>query len=515
MNKKYFSVCLLTLASVWTFYACSKSFLNRKPIGQYTMETYYTDSSHALAGLVGVYDVIGWAATFDRMFWDLGDGATDDSPFGLQRDDGSPPYVGITPIPDYTNVKYAELSPAMQRLYQGHYEGIYRANLFISQLGKSSVSESVKNRFIAEAKSLRALHYFMLVNYYGTVPLYTEPVDPVDPKTKQLERSPVDAVYAQIEKDLTEALPFLPSKAQTASENMLGRVTIGAANALLAKVYLFEKKYPEAVSAAQAVIDGGEYDLNPDYHANFIQASANGIESVFEIQHNDNSTTDNGGGWSSDSFDGSSTPVEVQCGGWGQNAPSADLYSTFENGDIRRQYTCPTATDLIDGAAMCGTPAQPSMGKHIIPGTDISLQARPDVVPLNWVLIRYAEVLLIKAEALAAQASGTAPADAITALMKVRDRAGLTTPTESDFSAYSGQDFLRYVRLERRKELGMEAWRLFDLRRYGTDSLRNALIRVGKINTTDRPWDDKYMLFPIPQSEIDLSGGVVTQTPGY
>lgn len=506
-------ICIASLI----VYSCKKSFIDRKPIGQYTIETYFTTEERAFQGVVGVYDVMGWNRTFDKMFWAMGDGASDDTPVGLNRDDGSPPYVGINPVVDYTNVGAAKLSPAMENMYRGFYEGIYRANLVIKALEQSTTLDQTKiKRFLAEVKTLRAIYYFMLVNYYGGVPLYTTPINPGDESSVTLPRATVREVYDLIENDLKASIADMPTKAQTISENMAGRLTKGATRTLLAKVYLFDKKYAESAAAAQEVISSGEYILNPDYYANFVQSTTNGVESVWEIMRAEN-YTDNGGGWGADSFDGTGTPVAVACGGWGQNSPSGDLFRQFEQGDIRRQYTTTLATDVLQGIQMCGTSDAPGMAKHVIPGKKEGDFPRSDIIALNWILFRYADVLLMRAEALAAQASPTSPApmDAINLLLQVRNRAQLNTPTAADFQTYTAEQLLRYIRNERRKELGMEAWRLFDLRRWGVDSTRNALMRVGKINTTDRPWKDHYMLFPLPQSEIELSKGAVIQNPGY
>lgn len=516
-NNKYLALFLVTSLTCCAliFYGCKKSFLDRKPIGQYTIETYFTTKERAFQGVVGIYDVMGWNRTFDKMFWAIGDGGSDDSPIGLNRDDGSPPYVGINSVVDYTNVAAAKLSPAMENVYNGFYEGIYRANVVISGLKGAPIPESNKNRFAAEAKTLRAIYYFMLVNLYGGVPLYTTPINPGDPTAVALPRATVRAVYDQIEKDLVESIPDLPTKATTKSENMIGRLTKGAAGTLLAKAYLFDKKFIESAAAAQAVIALGEYSLNPDYYANFVQATSNGSESVWEIQRVEN-YTDNGGGWGPDSFDGTGTPVAVTCGGWGQNAPSADLFQKFEAGDKRRQYTATLESDVLQGVQMCGTPQSPGMAKHVIPGKKEGDFPRSDVVALNWVLFRYSDVLLIRAESLAAVGTtAPAPAEAIDLLFQVRSRAGLTSPSKADFQTYTSEGLLRYIRSERRKEFGMEAWRLFDLRRWGADSLQNALRRVDKINNTNRPWKDFYLLYPLPQSEIELSKGAVTQNPGY
>ena len=505
----------ITLSCI-IIYGCKESFIDRKPIGQYTIETYFTTEERAFQGVVGVYDVMGWNRTFDKMFWALGDGGSDDTPIGLNRDDGSPPYVGINPIVDYTNVSAAKLSPAMENLYRGFYEGIYRANVVIDGLQKSTIEKTKVDRFLAEVKTLRAMYYFMLVNYYGGVPLYTTPINPGDESSVKLGRATVRELYDLIENDLKESVPNLPTKAQTASENMLGRLTRGAALTLLTKAYLFDKKYAEAASTALQVINSGEYALSSDYYTNFMQSTSNGVESIWEIMRAEN-YTDNGGGWGADSFDGTGTPVAVACGGWGQNAPSGDLFRQFEAADVRRKYTTTLETDVLQGVKMCGTPDAPGMAKHVIPGKKEGDFPRSDIIALNWVLFRYADLLLMRAEALAAAApaNSAAPADAVNLLVQIRNRAGLTNPTAADFQAYTAVQLLRFIRSERRRELGMEAWRLFDLRRWGADSMKNALMRVGKINTTDRPWKDAYLLFPFPQSEIELSKGAVKQNDGY
>jgi hypothetical protein len=515
-NKRIFAVFTGITIVCTIIYGCKKSFIDRKPIGQYTIETYFTTEERAFQGVVGVYDVLGWNRTFDKMFWSLGDGGSDDTPIGLNRDDGSPPYVGINPVVDYTNVSAAKLSPAMENNYKGFYEGIYRANVVIGALQKSTIDEAKKNRFLAEAKTLRALYYFMLVNYYGGVPLYTTPINPGDESSVTLPRASIREVYDVIEGDLKESVANLPTKAQTASENMLGRLTRGAGLTLLTKAYLFDKKYAEAASTAQQVISSNEYSLNSDFYANFVQATTNGVESILEVMRAEN-YTDNGGGWGADSFDGTGTPVAVGCGGWGQNSPSGDLFRQFEATDVRRKYTTTLETDVLMGVQMCGTPDAPGMAKHIIPGKKEGDFPRSDIISLNWVLFRYADVLLMRAEALAAAAGGStpAPADAVNLLVQIRNRAGLSNPTAAQFQGYTSEQLLRFIRSERRRELGMEAWRLFDLRRWGADSTKNALIRVGKINTTDRPWNDAYLLYPLPQSEIELSQGAVIQNPGY
>jgi starch-binding outer membrane protein, SusD/RagB family len=526
MKKRFLFYVTFLSISLMVVYGCEKNFLDRKPKGQFAIETYFTTDKRALEGVVGVYDPIGWERTFDKMFWALGDGGSDDNRFGVGHDDGVPPLLGITIVTDYGNMKSASISPAFDVMYKGYYEGIYRANLVVKALNDqgTNINASLKKRLVAECKSLRALYYFMLVNYYGGVPLFTDPIDPLNAASAKLPRASATQVYDQVQKDLTDALPDLPTKSVVFAEDMKGRFTKGAAYALLAKCYLYQKKYTECITAANNVIATGEYALNADYFDNFRVTNPNSGESVLEIQHNQNSAVDNGGGWGADAFDGSTGALKMdRCfGGFGQNIPSQDLFNAFSTDDKRRKYVAGTVNDTIDGVTMCGASgADASMVKFILLGLNnpYRVVGRDDVSAINRVLIRYADVLMMKAEAVAAASSPTAiaPADAVNILTQIRSRAGLAVPTFAAFSAYTAEQLLRYIRAERRRELGMEGWRLFDLRRWGADSCKNALIRVGKISLTDptKIWKDAYLLYPVPQSEIDLSGGVVVQNPGY
>jgi starch-binding outer membrane protein, SusD/RagB family len=528
--KKIFLYTASLLLVLIIGYSCKKSFLDRQPIGQEVIETYFTTEKRAMEGIVGVYDPLGWDKTFDRMFWCLGDGATDDNNLGISRDDDNNAgtnYVQINIAADYSNMNAIKLSPAFGIMYKGYYDGIYRANLMIKILNdpKTTISDASKKRFIAEAKTLRAVYYFMLVNYYGGVPLFTDALNPQDAENVKLPRSSATQVYAQIEKDLTEAIVDLPKKSVTISEGMLGRVTKGSAYGLLSKVYLYQKKYTECVTAANNLTALGEYNLHTDYFSNFRVTEPNGSESILEIQHNNNSTIiNNVENWGADGYDGSSASNTMNAcfGGYGFNRPSGNLYSSFEPTDTRRKFVAAVTGDVVDGVTFpCGDPTNASIVKFTLLGLNnpLAVPGRPDVAPINRVLIRYTDVLMMKAEALCAAAAPTAsaPAEAVTALVQIRNRGGLNTPSTATFLTYTSNQLLSAIRQERRREFGMEGWRLFDLHRWGIDSTKNALIRIGKIDNavSTKIWKDAYMLYPLPQSEIDISSGAVTQNPGY
>jgi starch-binding outer membrane protein, SusD/RagB family len=528
--KKIFLYTASALLILVIGFSCKKSFLDRKPIGQEVIETYFTTEKRALEGIVGVYDPLGWDKTFDRMFWCLGDGATDDNNLGASREDAvgaGTNYVQINIAAEYTNMKAVSLSPAFSIMYKGYYDGINRANLMIKILNdpQTTISDAAKKRFVAEAKTLRAIYYFMLVNYYGGVPLFTDALNPQDPTTIKLPRSTAAQVYVQIEKDLNEAIPDLPKKSVTVSEAMVGRMTKGTAYGMLVKAYLYQKKYTECVAAANSLTALGEYTFNTDYFANFRATAPNGSESILEVQHNNNSiTVNNVEGWGADGYDGSSASNTMNScfGGYGFNRPSSNLFNSFVATDTRRKFVAAVNGDVVDGVTFpCGDPGTPSIVKFTLLGLNnpLLVPGRADVAPINRVLIRYSDVLMMKAEALCAGTlpATIAPAEAVAILVQIRNRGGLTTPNSAAFSAYTANQLLSAIRQERRREFGMEGWRLFDLHRWGIDSTKNALITIGKIDNAvpTKIWKDAYMLYPLPQSEIDISGGAVVQNPGY
>jgi starch-binding outer membrane protein, SusD/RagB family len=529
MKKIFLYTASLLLVLVIGF-SCKKSFLDRKPIGQEVIETYFTTEKRALEGIVGVYDPLGWDKTFDRMFWCLGDGATDDNNLGASRDDAvgaGTNYVQINIAAEYTNMRAIPLSPAFSIMYKGYYDGINRANLMIKILNdpQTTISDVAKKRFVAEAKTLRAIYYFMLVNYYGGVPLFTDALNPQDATTIKLPRSSAAQVYAQIEKDLNEAIVDLPKKSVTITEGMVGRMTKGTAYGMLVKAYLYQKKFTESVTAANSLTALGEYNFNADYFANFRATAPNGSESILEVQHNNNAiTVNNVEGWGADGYDGSSASNTMNAcfGGYGFNRPSGNLYNSFTATDTRRKYVAAVNGDVVDGITFtCGDPTNASIVKFTLLGLNnpLLVPGRADVAPINRVLIRYSDVLMMKAEALSAAAAptATAPSEAVSILVQIRNRGGLTIPTAATYATYTADQLLSAIRQERRREFGMEGWRLFDLHRWGIDSTKNALIRIGKIDNAvpAKIWKDAYMLYPLPQSEIDISGGAVIQNPGY
>lgn len=345
---------------------------------------------------------------------------------------------------------------------------------------------------------MRAYFYFKLVRWFGDVPLILEPLEPAE---YQQARSPAGEVHAQIEQDLMDAINSLPPRAQYASAD-LGRVSQGTAEGLLAKVYLTQGDFAAAETHALGVINSGEYSLLERYADNFLPVGENSIESLFEVQATALET--GGAGSQYNEVQGVRGTPNL---GWGFNRPSDDLILAYEPGDPRRE-----ATILYPG--------------EVLPDGSARVEDNPNIVnerfnqkawvpahsggngngPGNIRILRYADVLLIAAEAL--NENGQA-AQALTYLNAVRERARqglngiLPDITETDQAALR-----EIIWHERRVELAMEQQRWFDLQRQG---------RAGDVlRALDKAFvDNKHELLPIPQTEIDLSGGQLLQNQGY
>jgi hypothetical protein len=219
--------------------------------------------------------------------------------------------------------------------WTGYYQGIYRANVAITNIPSVDMDEDLRARLVGENKFLRAYYYFFLVRAYGGVPLITEPLQPGE---YFQARNTAEEVYAQIEQDLTDAIAVLPEKSEYAASDM-GRATKGAARSLLAKVHLFQGEYADALDQAEAVINSGEYSLYPDYQQIFWPEGENSSESVFEVQAialEGGTNAPRGGGVQYPVTQGVRGTPNL---GWGFNTPSPDLEASYEPGDPRLQAT--------------------------------------------------------------------------------------------------------------------------------------------------------------------------------
>jgi len=399
-------------------------------------------------------------------------------------------------------LSYSPTSLSVIEVWDANYTGIGRCNQAIFNVPTfvdAGLDANLANRLVGEAKFLRALFYFNLVRCYGDIPkidrVYSgeEAGQIYDDYTN----TPKAEIYALIEEDLRDAASRLPAKSAYEAKD-LGRATKGAAQALLAKVYLYEQKWSEALASANEVINSNEYGLEPDYAKLWRQSTENGTESIFEIQGQNGAE-----GWAVGGYantQGPRGPVVDGYNGWGFNTPSDDLEAAYEPGDVRKAGTILyVGQTLWDGALVESASNTKYNYKAYVS------QTQEDNYDAWWSnknirVLRLGEMYLIKAEA-ANELGNTA--EAVAALNTIRTRAGLANTT-----ATSQGDLREAIYRERRVEMAMEHDRWFDLIRTGR---AGQVMRAHGKNFVD----GKSEVFPIPQKHIDLSGGKLVQNPGY
>lgn len=407
-------------------------------------------------------------------------------------DKGSTPSDTGTDKHKMDNLTFDASDISFADVWDGRYEGIYRANNAIFYLDQLDIDESLKNRLLGEVKFLRAFWYFDLVRCFGGVPVVVEKIDLNDVEAINnivFTKKTKEEVYAQIELDLQDAVAALPLKSQY-GPNDLGRATKGAAQALLAKVYLYQQKWTDAYNMSGEVIASGEYDLMDNYADVWREIGENQEESVFEVQ----ATLTKGLIGYTDVQGPRGTPDL----GWGFNTPSIGLVNSYEEGDLRKEATVMFVPGVLwDGFIAPSTWNNPRYNyKAYQSSIAESWNGNKGETAKNLRLLKYSDVMLIRAEA-AFQAGMAGEAEDL--INELRVRAGLNEKT-----GITLQDIYN----ERRWEMAMEHDRWFDLVRTG--QAQAAMAAAGK---TFIP--GTHEVFPIPQAQIIASGGRLIQNNGY
>jgi hypothetical protein len=401
---------LVAVALTGLLFAGCDSFLQKEPLGELSTESFFQNEADALAATNATYSMLRSFNVHVFSWLGMTDIVSDQTTKGSTPSDASF-------LLAFDNLEWNASNQAFSGVWQGYYQGVYRANVAIQNLPDVDMEEDLKTRLIGENKFLRAYFYFFLVRAFGDpdenlgVPLITEPLEPGE---FQQPRATFDEIYDLIEQDLTEAAEVLP---ETYPSSELGRATQGAARSLLAKVHLFQGEYDSALQQAETVINSGTYSLEPEYGFIFTVNGEFSSGSIFEVQ---NIELQEGGG--------SSQYAQVQGVrgfpnlGWGFNQPSDHLETLYEPGDPRQQATILYPLEIVeDGADVVvhinpNIPNQQYNEKAQIPLSTVSAGDNP----VNIRRLRYADVLLIAAEA-AAQTGD--PGTARTYLNQVRERA--------------------------------------------------------------------------------------------
>lgn len=391
---------------------------------------------------------------------------------------------------DINNFTFTSTNGGPNGLWKYDYEGIKRTNIAIGFLTKpdieaiTGISAARKNQLLGEAYFLRAHYYFSLVTNFGDVPLILGSVQTYQEAFDFAVRAKKSLVWDSIKSDLALAKGLL-SNSKYSSTTEKWRVSKGSAIALQAKSALYTEKWSEVITLVDELAPLG-YSLNANFFDNFSTAKEyTDNEVIFSYNHQSNTTPRSG--------NGICAPL-----GWGFFAPSTNFLNSFEPNDPRKLYT-------VDA---------PNQNVNKILGTLDGGNKGNDDAPTNKVYMRYADALLWKAEALNETGDYSG---AITIINQIRARArttvnalGLVPPSgtlldranSSDKSVVKG-----WLISERRAELGFENQRMLDLKRWGI--AKAVMIAHGK------NFQDRHMLYPIPQSEIDASAGLLIQNPGY
>lgn len=503
-NKK-FCVVLLTLTVFSVLAGCKRDFLDRAPQGKYTSDNYpYPKGSGPFDGeIFAIYEVLrsydasgsGFIAATGIRSDDADKGSTStDGPTSLEMDNFT-----ITP----TNV-------LVNDLWRGYFNVVNKCNIVLDKVAKDEDPGTPAESKVfaeAEAKFLRGYAYFMLVRFFGRVPLVDKLYD--DPVSQSnVPQSDPAAIYALIESDLKFAGANLPVTVDVSK--FPGRATKGAANGMLAKVYLTRQNWAMAMSSAGMVMNSGQYDLSTPYDDIFKEVGENSKESVFEIQATANLSEKRLYGSQFASIQGVRGTGNWNLG-WGFNIPNTRLEAAYETNDPRKARTFLYA----GGTSVYGETVPASLPNtrynHKVHSNPATRNALLDNFSywMNIRILRYADVVLMYAEAANELGGAANTTAALDALNSVRKRARGNNATILPNITTTDQGALRdIIRHERRIELAMEHDRFFDLVRWGTASV--AFQEAGKAFVPG-----KHELLPIPLAQIDISKGVLTQNFGY
>ncbi len=475
--KRYIFLPIIILALL----VSCEDYLEFPPEGEIPQEQFFNSQDDAQQAVNAMYGYLrSWnISAFSYLI--LGSLPSDEILKGSSPGDGS--WAN-----DYDNFLHTKTQGQIKDFWTGRYEGINLSNQVITNIPDIEMDGGMKSRMIAEATFMRAFHYYYLVRAYGGVPLIKEvPAGP-----EGLVRTTLEETWDFIESDLRSAIPELP---ETIPSSEFGRATRWVAKGLLAKVLMYKEEWTDCKSVSDDIINNGPFDLYPDFYQLFRPEQEFCEESLFEIV----ATQVPGEGGLSNSQFAETQAVRGQFG-WGWFVPTDELADAFDDaGDtVRKKVTIiykgdvTDDGDLIEGVdVMEGVDLPRYNGKVYVP-TRIDRVTGPYGCDQNVRILRFADILLINAEA-ASHTGG----DVATPLNRVRIRANL---------APIGNPSLEDVWEERRLELAGEQDRYWDLLRTGQAA--SVLAKYGFQS-------GKHEWYPIPQTEIDLSGGQLEQNPGW
>lgn len=506
-------VMALLLVVSFVYLACNKKELNVPPVTVTELSYFKTESEFRRAAIGAYASIIDYYSAANHGGGSGGTG-------------GSAMFeIWFKPADDIstTNTKgdiweyFGGLDPSASKLdqaYRSSYIMIGRANKVLVKLHEADpaifVTPGLREAFEGEMLFLRSFAHYMLWNLFGTAPVDTIVVTSQD--QIGLPSSTGNELLEQAITDLTKATAQLP---ESWPETETGRITKNAALGLLGKILVFKASSEKNPAAYQSAVDAFNQitglSLTEDFYDNFKEETENNSESLFEFQAGKNISGNGGNTWlANDACDCGTAGTSFQMFYEGNNGgssngiwrPTPKLISAFEAGDPRMEVT-------IDP-----DPATPRKFIKYVVGGDKN-DGSPEISINNFRILRYADVLLLKAEAILK--SGGSKSDAIAAINDIRTRARNGGTVPADFSTVETDEttIMQWIMDERLRELAGEGQRWFDLRRWhmaGYITLDNSFF--GSLNPGDMEFDTKYLYFPIPLTETSRNVNIV-QNPGY
>jgi hypothetical protein len=459
-NRKMKSLYLILIVALVGMVSCSDSFTDLAPISQRNVDNFYKTEGDMEVAVNAIYSTLKNIGTYNQSYWVLQELRSDNTFW-----DGTGLAEEITVFDKFTDISTSFIS---EDAWNDSYLGISRANIVLEFIGDIEMDQTLKDQYIGEALYLRALFYYHLTVGFGNIPLILKVPASVEEGNEHTQVGPA-AVYSQLVADLSEAENKLPRSYDGAD---IGRATKGAAATLLGRVLLTNGDKGGAATVLKRVLTMG-YSLVDNYADIWGVDNENNSESIFEVQFEGG--FGNQGNAFTSQFNGD-LAASVTSGQ--RNIPERDLIDAFEAGDLRFA--------MIDSVTPTNTGWTVKYGR----ANGFSDADAPN----NWVVFRYADVLLMLAEALGEGG------EAYGYINDVRARAGL-----GNIDGGTAGSFSEKLLHERRVELAFENHRWADLLRFGV--AESVMAAQGK------PVNGK-LLFAIPQRELDLNSNFV-QNPGY
>jgi hypothetical protein len=489
MNAKY----LLIPVALAALAGCN-DMLTETPRATLVTETFYKSAADAKAAIAAAYQPLNSGNLYGTNLQWATIAGSDEGFVGKDEENIN--------IINLTRTNWDATNGYVTGPWTGFYTIITRSNLILEKVPAITMDETQKAQILAEAKFLRAFSYYNLIRLYGDVPLVTT----TEEQTALGPRTPKEQVWAQVIKDVTEAESVLPPSWDSANK---GRATQGAANTLLADVYLWRSsaektnEWQQAADAAKKVIDSGQYSLLPNYLDAFLPGSQNRSEEVFAVQATGaaGGTTVDIAVWTYPREMGAGSP-----GGWGTYVPTRSLLDLYPTGDYRKEVSYFTHGPDPQGADV--TFYQEHFYKYR-PTT------RPGPQDVNWPIYRYADVLLIYAEAQNELGHPEIAAQYVN-MIRARARNGAGSENRAqpaDIPVLDVASMREAIFNERRIEFAAEGKRWFDLVRRGFDYFRSQELANDPTSVEGNLTPNK-LLWPIPQAQIDLNP-LLEQNPDY